>query len=178
MLKETLERLLHITDGCRPDMHEPDEQDISAHVVGDHLDNAFGNCIDIDAILKKNQEYVVVINRDGTEDQFNLADLIALARMADVQFLHTPHVGDEWQPIETAPKDGTRVLLYFVPNEIVAPKKAKIAVGYNKKCQWQDGTGKKIGEPFNLWHSDEDLGGLSYAPTHWKPLPTPPQENE
>ena len=73
MLKETLERLLHITDGCRPDMHEPDEQDISAHVVGDHLDNAFGDMIDLDAIVKKNQEYVVIIDRDGTRENFSLA---------------------------------------------------------------------------------------------------------
>mgnify|MGYP003442310506 CR=1 FL=1 len=73
---------------------------------------------------------------------------------------------DEWQPIETAPKDGTEVILFTSHNgcEIVESFDA-VQIGY-----WDEGNStaciffrlpswrcKKIGEP-----------------THWMPLPTPP----
>ncbi len=71
----------------------------------------------------------------------------------------------DWQPIETAPKDGTRIDLWA---ETVFP-------GYNGKrfinCRW----GKNPG-PFedskwlNLPHNP-----LNWAPTHWMLLPEPPQ---
>jgi hypothetical protein len=32
--------------GMRTDWHEPDEQDVTAYVIGDHLDNAFGPTVD------------------------------------------------------------------------------------------------------------------------------------
>ena len=74
---DTLVRLQEITDGCREDLHEPDEQGISATVVGDHLDNAMG-----DAAFPHNcGEFVVTLRRGDREERFNLATLIALARM-------------------------------------------------------------------------------------------------
>lgn len=86
-MKKTLERLLKITDGCRPDMHEPDEQGLSASVVGTVLDNAMGNRIDPFLIFNGAQEIVVILDRQTDEgritEAFNLATLIALARMAD-----------------------------------------------------------------------------------------------
>ena len=82
--KDILERLLRITKNCREDMHEPDEQGISAIVSGYHLDNAMGsnphnNCGELTVGLKDAGEH-----DDETCDQlwFNLADLIALARQA------------------------------------------------------------------------------------------------
>lgn len=81
MTRQFHERLLDITKGCRVDMHEPDEQDISALVVGDHLDNAFGEIIAGDAIKQGYQEYVVVLKRGIETEAFNLASLIALARI-------------------------------------------------------------------------------------------------
>jgi hypothetical protein len=75
-------RLLSATKGCRVDMHEPDEQGIKAVVVGTDLDNAMG---DRPVILPSGRaEFCVAISRDdgtGTE-WFNLASLIALARLA------------------------------------------------------------------------------------------------
>ena len=73
--------LLEITERCREDMHEPDEQGISAHVVGTHLDNAFGEEI-IENLLEKNcQEFIVIIKDDkGRVEKFNLATLVAYAR--------------------------------------------------------------------------------------------------
>jgi hypothetical protein len=74
------DRLLEITEGCREDMHEPDEQDLSASVVGNHLDNAFGEDIDEGQMGRGSQEFVVFLERNGMYSKFNLATLIAFAR--------------------------------------------------------------------------------------------------
>lgn len=63
----------------------------------------------------------------------------------------------EWQPIETAPKDGSSVLT-FSPND-----------GYPLIVFWQD----------EMWLIDWDHDrayGLEPddKPTHWMPLPEPP----
>ena len=83
-LKEIQTRLQNITRDCRPDMHEPDEQELKARVVGDHLDNAMGTEIIPELLEKGAHEYVVVLERltpKGFEvEKFSLADLIALAR--------------------------------------------------------------------------------------------------
>jgi hypothetical protein len=79
--QEILRQLKLFTVDCRFDMHEPDEQGISAEVVGDHLDNAMGNCIMAESNIR--QEFVVILkNEDNEELKVNLADLIALARLA------------------------------------------------------------------------------------------------
>ena len=56
-----------------------------------------------------------------------------------------------WQPIETAPKDGTRVLLWIEPVKIAMP------------FAWQDGR----------WMGDDYPLNMAW-PTHWMPLPEPP----
>lgn len=89
-LQDTLTRLLKITKGCREDMHEPDEQGVSAHVYGDHLDNAFGDQLFLLRSVANNDgpyphvEFVVCIQNEDeiTYEWFNLASLIALARKA------------------------------------------------------------------------------------------------
>lgn len=70
---------------------------------------------------------------------------------------------DGWQPIETAPKDGTRVLLWF---------------------EWHDLP--VVGDfRYGRWWSVHSLGGnLAYPngmdweevmkPAYWRPLPAPP----
>lgn len=83
-MENTLNRLLSITDGCRCDMHEPDEQNITARVVGDHLDNAFGEDVRVSAVVEGYQEFVVVLRRGAAVECFNLATLIALARRANL----------------------------------------------------------------------------------------------
>lgn len=62
----------------------------------------------------------------------------------------------EWQPIETAPQDGTEVLLHCAEGDI--------------NVAYWDGT----------WWADTIEGGDvtrrgSGEPTHWMPLPEPPQ---
>ena len=71
----------------------------------------------------------------------------------------------EWQPIETAPKDGKAILLY-------SDKWPRCAAGF-----WTDD--RFSARPKPLWVSDfERLYGLRWQrltqPTHWQPLPLPP----
>lgn len=78
MKRETFEeRLLRVTKHCRPDMHEPDEQGITVMVSGYNFDNAMGdnpndNC---------GEFTVAIVQDDGSKEWFNLASLIALARV-------------------------------------------------------------------------------------------------
>ena len=66
----------------------------------------------------------------------------------------------EWKPIDTAPKDGTEILLYW------AREARRNGVGSIVICAWD-------GEDW----VDED-GYSFWDPTHWMPLPTPPNEGE
>ncbi len=88
MTEKSLENLLDITRGCRPDMHEPDEQGLTAIVTGLNLDNAFGNQRTLVRESPEAEEIVVTLRRDQdgegwySQIQINLATLIALARRA------------------------------------------------------------------------------------------------
>ena len=58
----------------------------------------------------------------------------------------------QWKPIKTAPKDGSNVLVYD-PD-----------VGYPYVCRWEYGRFVEVSEYY------------SFNPTHWMPLPKPPEE--
>ena len=64
----------------------------------------------------------------------------------------------KWQPIESAPKDGTRII-----------------VGYGK----QSGFPVQIvfyNKTYNFWsHYGDAVFGLENNATHWMPIPKPPQ---
>ena len=70
----------------------------------------------------------------------------------------------EWQPIETAPKDGTWVLLYSPDNEPSVATCCWESLNYNWAPQW-------------VWGSKQraDFRGGFYGATHWMPLPEPPR---
>lgn len=63
----------------------------------------------------------------------------------------------QWQPIETAPRDGTRILGY---DDSGLSDAGGIAI-----IRWSV-------EGQLWWDETLDL----FTPTHWQPLPTPPQE--
>ncbi len=76
---------------------------------------------------------------------------------------HSPEFG-VWQPIETAPKDGSEVLLYLGPPWNGIEK----AAWYVHWGNWQAG-----GIPSDT--ARDELYGIGAAvPTHWMPLPPPP----
>jgi hypothetical protein len=73
----------------------------------------------------------------------------------------------DWQPIETAPKDGVIVLAV---KESTLPWAKDFSVArfpYPLKQRWNGGA----------WEADD---GHVYEPqpTHWMPLPAPPAEGE
>lgn len=70
----------------------------------------------------------------------------------------------EWQPIETAPKDGTNLLLYLPESE-----KRPIVVGYYSIPLGH--------EDESYWFEVEGDGGfmIDVPATHWMPLPEPPK---
>ena len=78
----------------------------------------------------------------------------------------------EWKTIETAPKDGTRIL---VVNRDEGYDKE---VGYRTYssdigvASWEKGLGLSMG-----WISTSCCDGVScFEPTHWMPLPKPPMK--
>lgn len=73
-----------------------------------------------------------------------------------------------WQPIKTAPKDGTEVLIW-----LAAPySRIEKARWYTPWANWQAGC-----LPIDPVR-DEMHGIGSAVPTHWRPLPAPPSTNE
>jgi|688.fasta_scaffold191249_7 hypothetical protein len=83
---------------------------------------------------------------------------------------HTPREGaamSDWQPIETAPKDGTRIIVGKESGYVMAW--ASSAYWFNREpCRHSPACkpGTHVG-----WTDGFDT--LS-APTHWMPLPAPP----
>ena len=67
----------------------------------------------------------------------------------------------EWQPIETAPKDGTLVLLYA---------QGTLASGVYEAGDWYFWEGEIVDCEGRLNHWIKGFG-----PTHWMPLPPPPK---
>lgn len=108
-----------------------------------------------------------IANRNYTGCIVNIdevASLLAEAREAQHKA--------SWLPIDTAPKDGTHILLYR-PS---VGEWTKVSIG-----DWEDDKYAKKPRPY--WSScyERILGILwcrSNAPTHWMPLPIPPITNE
>lgn len=87
-MEDVLKQLKQFTANCREDMHEPDEQEISATVVGNELDNAMGAEIYPELLTRGRHELVVILKDSSNPHskylQINLATLIALARKAEL----------------------------------------------------------------------------------------------
>ena len=75
----------------------------------------------------------------------------------------------EWQPIETAPKDGSKILL-FIPSNV---SRWHVSAGY-----WRDDAHARKASPFWCAETSHLMGITwmrSHQPTHWMPLPAPPK---
>lgn len=76
----------------------------------------------------------------------------------------------DWQPIETAPRDGTTVLLWW--------RREELDVAYWACGVWRefgDGSRGWMGESFHASAPETWTRLLGERPTHWMPLPTPPE---
>jgi hypothetical protein len=67
-----------------------------------------------------------------------------------------------WQPIETAPKDGSFVLLFYPRAE------PPVSIGY-----WDDAFG--IAKIAGWMMMEFDSAFSAVTPTHWMPLPPAPE---
>ena len=78
----------------------------------------------------------------------------------------------EWQPIETAPKDGSRVLICGSGGEIdIASYTEQWSVrDYFVRHAKDDDVYKTVKEECGYWETD-----VAFNPTHWMPLPRPPE---
>jgi len=74
----------------------------------------------------------------------------------------------EWQPIETAPKDGADVLVFY----------QAAGVAFAHIAYWDDGT-ETDPDDVGWWFYRSSLGREMlegyFTPTHWMPLPAPPE---
>ena len=87
----------------------------------------------------------------------------------------TPRFG-EWQPIEAAPKDGTRIVLYNSRWEKLPIARWEMIDGDDGLFgAWQFDDSflcLGVGDGVLGWNEDIEDGNM---PTHWMPLPEPPK---
>lgn len=76
----------------------------------------------------------------------------------------------EWQPIETAPRDGRDIIVVTVYAEIPTPF---VACWSDTFCEWIIGGDCVFGLVVNGAVNIDDT--CSINPTHWMPLPEPPK---
>lgn len=82
-------------------------------------------------------------------------------------------LSEQWEPIESAPKDGTAIML--TNGKDVAEGHWYFEEGGTTEYRDLDGRyiDQKDNDGYNDW-LDWD-GGMQPAPTHWMPLPKPPE---
>jgi hypothetical protein len=74
----------------------------------------------------------------------------------------------DWQPIETAPKDGTLVLV-FSPGDFQTTTVASYTDAARRPCWTAEGPDGRACDSAGDWQTLLD-------PTHWMPLPASPQD--
>jgi hypothetical protein len=78
--------------------------------------------------------------------------------------LRTTEMIEEWQPIKTAPKDGTTVLAYFPTREGYFARQDVVPIHWT---EWGNG----------VWENSSSGHKVSDHPTHWMPLPSRPLQD-
>lgn len=112
-----------------------------------------GERIECDHRLPAAMEATAVLMQEHSEADFVAAHERAEGAEAELETLKSAvsRAGETWQPISSAPKDGTEILAYDE--------------GAMMLTCWLEDEG--------AWW---DNGAMNPAPTHWMPLPDPPQD--
>ena len=78
----------------------------------------------------------------------------------------------KWQPIETAPRDGTSILIYLPQSTRQNVREASWAMIYEdapiEHCYWMTPVGP-TGRGYTI---------LETGVTHWMPMPPPPENDK
>jgi hypothetical protein len=74
----------------------------------------------------------------------------------------------EWQPIETAPKDGTEIIVFHPEGGVCAA----FCPGDDFDWHCMDGSNTIVGS--RSGRSIPSMTSFIHPPTHWMPLPEPP----
>lgn len=91
---------------------------------------------------------------------YALAAKAWMAGRATVQ----PAAAQGWQPIETAPRDETKILVFTVHGDIEISESYSITTSDYEPVE--GGLYRRVERTFENWNSN--------VPTHWMPLPPPP----
>lgn len=107
-----------------------------------------------------------MVSKDGIIERLNdimqssqYSNEVSFGLHKAIKAIEAMPCSDDWQPIETAPKDGTRFLGYLGKQE---PSVIE--------CWWQ--------ENFSNWTGLTDDWDTEPKPTHWMSLPNPPKTKE
>jgi hypothetical protein len=84
----------------------------------------------------------------------------------------------EWQPIETAPKDGSTVLI-FIPKSRISEEEVHLARWGSLKRDVEHDEGNGLYRKTKVaymegWFSSMLMFGPCAPPTHWMPIPSKP----
>ena len=110
------------------------------------------------AVSKAASEIVTYVNVDRFGKELTNDDYKRIIATIDryLSAATQPKVGEQWQPIESAPNDGTRVLLW------AAKWDSQPILGWKEEGGWADD-----GHPTSY---------IEPPPTHWMSLPLPPTQ--
>lgn len=86
-----------------------------------------------------------------------------------------------WQPIETAPKNGSRIIIAWQLEQGTGEWEQRMAfwdpshsLQWNKETETNEIIGAWTDDAVESWWYEETK---EYHPTHWMPCPTPPVGN-
>ena len=105
--------------------------------------------------LRKLQDEIENLIPEGQTSIDMIAESIT-EHLHDSGYLDTP----QWQPIETAPRDGTPLLICCIK----ASKYTNVKSGFMAVNRWE-----------KFWGS---FNPKYFPATHWMPLPKPPEDTE
>ncbi|WP_019573403.1 hypothetical protein [Curvibacter lanceolatus] len=121
--------------------------------------------------LARETKVIPVLTGGPKADYFKLIEDFA-ARL--ISLAKEEALAEGWQPIETAPKDGTSIIGWHAKYGARETKMNFYGEGSQGYADHMAGKGPlecgwDWSEPKNGW-------GFSWEPTHWRPLPPPPKE--
>lgn len=87
----------------------------------------------------------------------------------NMRYAYEAMLANQWQPIETAPKDGTRIITLVCG--------FKPTIGWWGENGWTNDQAEATERLIDIadWLVVDD-GTSGYSPTHWMPLPPPPKK--